>query len=87
MSHRISPLVVAALLGASCGGTDATPNLTQPTQFSGPPSVAVSTTSQMVVAERVNNPFCHADEATPGARADERTAAGLAEVERKTRKH
>ena len=58
MQHRISPLVVAAFLGASCGGTDAALNLTQPTQSSNSLSVAVSTTAPMAVAERVSNPFC-----------------------------
>ncbi len=58
MQHRISPLVVAAFLGASCGGTDAALNLTQPTESSSESSVVVSTMSSMVVAERVNNPFC-----------------------------
>jgi hypothetical protein len=58
--HRISLLVVAAFLGASCGGTDAL-NLTQPTQStqSGSPlSLSVSTTSPIAVAQRVDNPFC-----------------------------
>jgi hypothetical protein len=58
MQHRISLLVLAAFLGASCGGTDAAPKLTQPTEASGASSVAVSTMSSMAVAERVNNPFC-----------------------------
>jgi hypothetical protein len=59
MQHRISLLVVAAFLSASCSsGPDAAPSLTQPTQSSSPLSVAVSTTSSMAVAERVNNPFC-----------------------------
>ena len=59
MQHRISLLVVAAFLGASCSsGPDAALNLTQPTQSSRPLSVAVSTTSPLAVAERVNNPFC-----------------------------
>ena len=62
MQHRISLLVVAAFVGASCGGTDATLNPTQPTQptavTSPLSSVAVSTTSSMAVAERVRNPFC-----------------------------
>ena len=58
MQHRISLLVVAAFLGASCGGTDAAPNLTQPTQLSSASSVAVSTTSPIAVAQRVTNPFC-----------------------------
>ena len=59
--HRISILVVAAFLGASCGGTDAALNLTQPTpstQASSPLSVAVSTTSPFAVAQQVNSPFC-----------------------------
>ena len=62
MQHRISLLVVAAFVGASCGGTDATLNPTQPTQptlvTSSLSSVAVSTTSSMAVAQRVPNPFC-----------------------------
>ena len=58
MQHGISLLVVAAILSASCGGTDAAQNLTQPTSSSDSSSVAVSTISQLVVAERVNNPFC-----------------------------
>lgn len=58
MQHRISLLVVAALFGASCSGTDTAMNPTQPTQTSSPLSVAVSTASPMAVAERVNNPFC-----------------------------
>lgn len=58
MQHRISLLVVTAFLCASCSGTDAGLNLTQPTQSSNSLSVAVSTTSPMVVAERVSNPFC-----------------------------
>jgi hypothetical protein len=58
MRHRISLLIVVAFLGASCGGTDATSNLTQPSPSSSPLSVAVSTTSPMVAAQSVNNPFC-----------------------------
>lgn len=61
MQHRLSLLVIAAFLGASCGGTDAAPNLTQPTQLtqsSSPLSVAVSTTSPLAVAQRVESPFC-----------------------------
>jgi len=58
MQRRMSLLVVAAFLGASCGGTDATSNLTQPSSSSSPLSVAVSTTSPIVAAQRVNNPFC-----------------------------
>jgi hypothetical protein len=58
MTHRISLLVVAAFLFASCGGTDAALNLTQPTPSSNSLSVAVSTTSPLAVAERVTNPFC-----------------------------
>jgi hypothetical protein len=59
MQHRISLLVVAAFLSASCSsGPDASLNLTQPTQPSSPLSVGVSTTSAMAIAERVNNPFC-----------------------------
>jgi hypothetical protein len=62
MQHRISLLVIAAFLGASCGGTDAALNLTQPTpstqSSSSPLSVTVSTTSPIAIAQRVNNPFC-----------------------------
>ena len=62
MQHRLSLLVVAAFVGASCGGTDGTLNPTQPTQptpvTSPLSSVAVSTTSSLAVAQRVNNPFC-----------------------------
>ena len=58
MQRRMSLLVVVAFLGASCGGTDATSNLTQPSSSSSPLSVAVSTTSPIVAAQRVNNPFC-----------------------------
>ena len=61
MQHRISLLVIAAFLGASCGGTDAALSPTQPTkstQSSSPLSLSVSTTSPIAVAQRVNNPFC-----------------------------
>ena len=58
MRHRISLLVVVAFLGASCGGTDAALNPTQPSLPASPLSVGVSTASSMVVAERVRNPFC-----------------------------
>ena len=58
MRHRISLLVVVAFLGASCGGTDAALNPTQPSPSASPLSVGVSTTSSMAVAERVRNPFC-----------------------------
>ena len=62
MQHRISLLVIAAFLGASCGGTDAALNLTHPTQStqssSNPLSLSVSTTSPIAVAQRVKNPFC-----------------------------
>ena len=61
MPHRISILVIAALLGASCSGTDDAMNVTQPTKStpsSSPLSVAVSTDSPIAVAERVQNPFC-----------------------------
>ena len=59
MQHRISLLVIATFLSASCSsGPETAQNLTQPTQSSSPLSVAVSTTSSMAVAERVNNPFC-----------------------------
>jgi hypothetical protein len=58
MRHRISLLVVVAILGASCSGTDADQNLTQPSPSASPLSVGVSTTSSLAVAERVRNPFC-----------------------------
>ena len=58
MRHRISLLVVVAFLGASCGGTDDALNPTQPSRPASPLSVGVSTTSSIVVAERVRNPFC-----------------------------
>jgi hypothetical protein len=58
MQHRIALLVVTAFLGASCGGTDASPNLTQPTQSSSPLSVAVSTSSPMAVAQHVIGSRC-----------------------------
>ena len=43
MRHRISLLIVVAFLGASCGGTDAALNPTQPSQPASPLSVGVST--------------------------------------------
>lgn len=58
MQHRISLLVVAAVLSASCSGTDAPLNLTQPTAASTSLSVAVSTSSPLAAAERVSNSFC-----------------------------
>ena len=58
MQRRMSLLVVVAFLGASCGGTEATSNLTQPSPSSSPLSAAVSTTSPIIAAQRVNNPFC-----------------------------
>jgi hypothetical protein len=58
MQHRISLLVAAAILAASCSGTDATQNVTQPTSPGTASSVAVSTTSPIAVAERVSHPFC-----------------------------
>jgi hypothetical protein len=58
MQHRMSFLVVAAFLGASCSGTDAALSPTQPTQSSSPLAVEVSTASPLAVAERVSNPFC-----------------------------
>jgi hypothetical protein len=58
MHHRVSLVIVAAFLGASCGGTDAAQNLTQPTKLDSSSSVAVSTMSPLAVAERVSNPFC-----------------------------
>jgi len=58
MQHRLSLLVVAAVLTASCSGTDATQNLTQPTSPGSALSVEVSTTSPIARAERVSNPFC-----------------------------
>ena len=58
MQHRISVLFVAAVLCASCGGTDAALSPTQPTEASRPLSITVSTTSPLAVAQRVSNPFC-----------------------------
>ena len=58
MQHRTSLLVVAAVLTASCSGSDATQQLTQPTSPGSALSVAVSTTSPIALAERVGNPFC-----------------------------
>jgi hypothetical protein len=58
MLHRISPLVVAAFLAASCSGTDVTQNLTQPTPSNNAVAVAVSTTSSSVVAQPVIAPSC-----------------------------
>ena len=58
MQHRISLLVVVAALSASCGGTDAAMNPTQPTPPGSPLSLEVSAASPTALAERVNNPFC-----------------------------
>jgi hypothetical protein len=58
MQHRTSLLVVAAVLTASCSGTDATQQLTQPTSPGSALAVAVSTTSPIALAERVGTPFC-----------------------------
>jgi hypothetical protein len=58
MHHRISLLVVAAILTASCSGTDTAQSLTQPTSPGSALSFAVSTTSPIAVAERVANPSC-----------------------------
>jgi hypothetical protein len=58
MLSRISPLVVAAFLAASCSGTDVTQNLTQPTPTTNALAVAVSTTSSTVVAQPVALPSC-----------------------------
>ena len=43
MQHRMSLLVVVAFLSASCGGTDAAVNPTQPSPITSALSVAVST--------------------------------------------
>jgi hypothetical protein len=60
VQHRLSLLVVAAFLVASCSGTDARQNLTQPTVSKGVSSsaISVSTTSPMAHVQRVTNPFC-----------------------------
>jgi hypothetical protein len=58
MQHRMSLLVVVALLSASCGGTDAVVNPTQPSPITSALSVAVSTTSPITVAQKIQNPFC-----------------------------
>jgi hypothetical protein len=58
MQHHMSILVSAALLAASCGGTDAQPNLTQPTISGRASAVSVSTTSPIALAQPVNNPIC-----------------------------
>jgi hypothetical protein len=58
MRYHISLLVFAAFLAASCDGTDAPPNLTEPTPFSGASKVSVSTTSPFALAQPVSNPLC-----------------------------
>jgi hypothetical protein len=59
MPHRISLLLVAAFLAASCSNTDARHDLTQPTSFGGAlSSVSVSASPPMAVAQPVSNPFC-----------------------------
>ena len=58
MQRRMSLLVVVAFLGASCGGTDAVVNPTQPSPTASALSVAVSTTSPIAVAQKIQNPFC-----------------------------
>jgi hypothetical protein len=58
MRYQISLLVFAAFLPASCGGSDAPPNVTQPTPFSTASKVSVSTTSSLALAQPVNNPRC-----------------------------
>jgi hypothetical protein len=58
VQHRISLLVVAVSLSASCSGTDAVQSPTQPTESGGALTVGVSTSSPIAVAERASNPFC-----------------------------
>ena len=58
MQLRMSLLVVVAFLSASCGGTDAVVNPTQPSPTTSALSVAVSTTAPITVAQRIQNPFC-----------------------------
>ncbi len=58
MQGRMSLLVVVAFLSASCGGTDAVVNPTQPSPTTSALSVAVSTTSPIAVAQKIQNPFC-----------------------------
>ena len=58
MQRRMSLLVVVAFLGASCSGTDAVVNPTQPSPTTSSSFVAVSTTSPIAVAQRIKNPFC-----------------------------
>ena len=58
MLRRMSLLVVVAFLSASCGGTDAVVNPTQPSPTTSALSVAVSTTSPIAVAQKIQNPFC-----------------------------
>jgi hypothetical protein len=58
MQYHISLLGLAAFLAASCGGTDAPLNLTQPTLSSGASPVSVSTTSPIALAQPVSNPLC-----------------------------
>ena len=58
MQRRMSLLVVVAFLGASCSGTDAVVNPTQPSPTTSPLFVAVSTTSPITVAQKIKNPFC-----------------------------
>ena len=58
MQHRMSLLVVVAFVSASCGGTDAVVHPTQPSPITSSLSVAVSTTSPIAVAQKIQNPFC-----------------------------
>ena len=58
MQLRMSLLVVVAFLSASCGGTDAVVNPTQPSPITSALSVGVSTTSPIAVAQKIQNPFC-----------------------------
>ena len=58
MQRCMPLLVVVAFLSASCGGTDAVVNPTQPSPTASALSVAVSTSSPITVAQKVKNPFC-----------------------------
>jgi hypothetical protein len=58
MLHRLSLLVVAAVVAASCDANNATQSPTQPTPANNAPSITVSTTSPTALAQRVSNPFC-----------------------------
>jgi hypothetical protein len=58
MQARISLLVVVAFVSASCSGTDAVVNPTQPSPTTSPLSVAVSTPSPFAAAQKIKNPVC-----------------------------